>query len=352
MRPILKFLKPSALAGMLLLLILLMQGVFFSYRSVTFSIGGDKPVATQSSFGVGTPITLTTVNGVTNRDIKWPILLTNLAASYLLAVVLDRALARATRFRRPAATFATIAILVIVVSFLLSIGLSRSYWGYFFTRPPVLNEVSDVASVVAVFPITTVVDDDGARRIMVQKDYPISDTVGWVSKDEYYFLQGRLLLAFDEAGMIPSSHSTEMADLPELYPLIQKTGILAAPKDGYNDSDLFTGVLIDGLNHAGNRLVFIGATGRQVSNDHYPYYEMVFTGNAGSSALSYVRGQRFFYDVAGLEGVEWYSVLPFFAAAGLVIAFVVTAPLMLIWRLVRRPQKSQQNEPPLSSALE
>ncbi|MCU0708463.1 MAG: hypothetical protein MUF23_09240 [Pirellula sp.] len=59
-----------AFAGILLLLILLVQGVFFSYQSMTYSIGSDKPVTTQSYYGVGTPITVTIVNGVTKRDIR------------------------------------------------------------------------------------------------------------------------------------------------------------------------------------------------------------------------------------------------------------------------------------------
>lgn len=338
---ILRILKPSALAGILLLVILLVQGACFTSASMTYSTGSDKPDKTLSSYGVGTPITVTTVNGVTRCDINGPILLANLAFSYLLAAVLARAFARATRFRRPATAYAMVAVIMVMVSFLVSIGLSRSYWGYFFARPSVLPEVSNVASVSAVIPITTVADDDGTRRIVVQNNYSITDRVVYGREDTYYCLSQRLLLALDDAGLLPPAHSVELTDLPILFPLIQATGILAEHEEGYNDSDLLSGVVVDTLNPSGNRLVFIGVSGRQLSNDHYPYYEMVFTGSAGSPALSYVRGQRFFYDVAGIEGGEWYLVWPLFALVGVVIAFVAVTVVILIWRLVGRTQKAQ-----------
>jgi hypothetical protein len=127
-----------------------------------------------------------------------------------------------------------------------------------------------------------------------------------------------------------------------LFPLLQQTSILAEPEEGYNDSDLLQGVVIDALSKSGQRLVFVGLNGRQLSNDHFPYYEIVFTGDTGSSALSYMRGQRFFYDVAGIEGAEWFLVWPFLALAGVVIGFVIVTVFMLIWRLIKRTRKARQ----------
>ena len=145
-----KMLKPTALMGILFVLILLVQGAFFSSASMTYSMGGDVPDKAESSYGIGSPITATTVNGTTNSDIKWLALVGNLAACYLLAATLSKGFAGATRFRRPAIAYGIVALVMILVSFCVSIGISRSYWGYFFTRPPVLSEVNDVASVVAV----------------------------------------------------------------------------------------------------------------------------------------------------------------------------------------------------------
>ena len=341
MNAILKILKPGALAAILLLVLLLVQGACFTSGSMTYSFGSDTPDKTSSSYGIGGPIRVTTVNGATGRDINWPILLVNFALSYLLAVVLARVLARGTRFRRPAMTYGAVALAMVMVGFVASIGISRAYWGYYFARPPVPNEVQQVDSISAVIPVTTEALDDGPRRMIVQDEYSIADRLAYGGKDQYYCLDERLLLAFDEMGLLPDAHATELPPLPDLFSLVQQSGILAEPEEGYNGSDLLSGVVIDALSRSGQRLVFVGLTGRQLSNDHYPYYEMAFTGSAESSGLSYIGGQRFFYDVAGIEGAEWHLIWPFLALIGVIAAFVVVTVFMLIWRLIGRTKEAQ-----------
>jgi hypothetical protein len=233
------------------------------------------------------------------------------------------------------------ALVMVIVSFIVSVSMSRSYWGYLFARPPVLHEIQQVESISAVIPVTTETLDDGGRRLIVQDDYSIADRLMYGKNDQYYCLDERLLLAFSEMRLLPDAHTTELPSPPLMFSLVQQTGILAEPDDGYNDSDLLQGVVIDTLSRSGQRLVFVGLTGRQLSNDHYPYYEMAFIGDTGSSTLSYIRGQRFFYDVAGIEGAEWYLIWPFLAIIGVIAGFVVLTLFMLIWGLVRRAQRVQ-----------
>ena len=126
----------------------------------------QKQNKTSASYGIGSPIRVTTVNGATSREINWPILLVNFAPSYLLAVVLARVLARGTRFRRPAMTYGAVTLVMVMVGFVVSIGISRAYWGYYFVRPPVPNEVQQVESISAVIPVTTEALDDGTRRLI------------------------------------------------------------------------------------------------------------------------------------------------------------------------------------------
>lgn len=345
MNAILKIPKPSALAAILLLVILLVQGACFTSGSMTYSLGSDKPDKTSSSYGIGSPIRVTTVNGATSRDVNWPVLLINLALSYLLAAVLATAVARGTRLRRPAMNYGAVALVMVMVGFVVSIGISRAYWGYYFTRPPVPKEVQQVESISAVVPVTTEALDDGRRRLIVQDEYSIADRLAYGRKDPYYCLDERLLLAFDQTGRLPDAHAKELPPLPDLLSLVEQTGILAEPEEGYNDSGMLSGVVIDALSESGRRLVFIGLTGRQLSNDHYPYYEMAFTGGAGSSGLAYIGGQRFFYDVAGIEGAEWYVIWPFLALIGVIVGFLVVTVLMLIRRLVGRTKEAQQSPP-------
>ena len=337
-------LKPSVLGGFFLLLILMVQGTYCRSESMTFHLQDDKYAESQSAYGVGKPITVTTAKGTTVRDINWAILLLNLAFSYLLASVLASFFLRTSRFRRLAWAYAITALVMVVISFFSSVGISRLYWGYYFTRPPVLNEVHDIASVSAVVPVTTTVHDTGAREIIANDDFSITERVAYGRKDYYYCLDERLLLALDDMDLLPHNHSTELQLFPALYPLVQKTGILAEPREEYDDSDLLQGIVIDTLSKSGQRMVFVALTGRQLSNDHYPYYEMVFTGNPDSSSLTYTQGQRFFYDVAGMEGFEWYGLWLLLTWVGVVFSFVAVTVLMLIWMLVRSQKKASHGE--------
>jgi hypothetical protein len=78
--------------------------------------------------------------------------------------------------------------------------------------------------------------------------------------------------------------------------------------------------------------LWVGAAG--VSNDHHPYYEFLFTTDSPGAPPKLLSSQRFYYDVAGMEGVEWPVLLPVFALYSL----IPTIPLQgfLLWRARRR----------------
>lgn len=351
MTAILQALRPQPFLAILFVLILLVQGAFLTTGSMTCSMGSGTPDKTQSSYGIGSPVTVTNINGSTTYDVNWLALVGNLLCCYILAVILSRAFTRATRFRRPALAYGVVALAMIVASFCVAIGFSRMEWGYFFARPEVLREMDDITAVCAVIPVKTEADKEGHRSILIHDVYSIADRLAYGKKDPYYCLDERLLLALDERRLLPPAHSTDLSGLPALFPLVRKTGILAAPTEGYKDSDMLSGVVIDAVGKSGQRLVFLGLTGLQLSNDHYPYYELVFSGTTGSQALAYIRGQRFFFDVAGIEGAEWYLIWPFLALTGIICGFVVLAAAMLIWRGIQRIKRVQPPPPPFGSPV-
>ena len=88
--------------------------------------------------------------------------------------------------------------------------------------------------------------------------------------------------------------------------------------------------MVDAADRLGRRLLFLGLTGGEESNDHHPYYELLFRGQAGASDLSFARGQRFFYDVAGMEGFEWYLGWPLLTIPSIIAGFVVFTTLKAI----------------------
>jgi hypothetical protein len=91
-------------------------------------------------------------------------------------------------------------------------------------------------------------------------------------------------------------------------------------------------------------MVLLGLTGMQLSNDHYPCYEILFEGRKGSPGLSYVRGQRFFYDLAGMEGAEWYAIWPPLSLVAVIVGFVVFTIGTVVRRVVRRNRRSSSGQ--------
>ena len=193
--------------------------------------------------------------------------------------------------------------------------------------------------------VKTESDEGGGRRIVLQTDYPLAKRLAHAREDPYYCLGERLLFALEERQLLPSGPAADLSHLPDLFPLIRETGILATPETGYKDSDLLDGIVIDAVDKSGQRLVFLGLRGMQLSNDHYPYYEMVFSGRSGTPHLSYVRGQRFFFDVAGIEGLEWFAIWLLLAVPGVLIGFVTVTIVRLIWREAHKTTKARQDGP-------
>ena len=108
---------------------------------------------------------------------------------------------------------------------------------------------------------------------------------------------------------------------------------------------------------AGEPLLFVYASASgpsgAVSNDHYPYHEFVFAAPAAGPP-QLLAFQRFYYDVAGMEGWEWPVLFRVFAV-GLLILVIPLAALPS----VRSPAKRSRSrrmcgfpvvEPGVSSA--
>jgi hypothetical protein len=132
--------------------------------------------------------------------------------------------------------------------------------------------------------------------------------------------------------VLPPEFSYSLAELPSLFPLISDTGMLVPGDEGYSNADKLRGVVIDARDGEGGRLVFLGVMGWRVSNDHYPYYEMLFKAPKDSGELTFIWGQRFFYDVAGIEGMEWYRIWLPLALGGILVGFTFFTVALLAWR--------------------
>lgn len=331
MNNLLRTLKPTLLSILLMLLVLLSQGEFFSSRTTTISLNRTEPEQSATTFGLGSPITVIAGDGTSSYSIKWFVLALNLATTYVIGVLVAAGLTKATKLRRPAVAYSLVLTAALPLVFIISILISKRLWGYFIARPDLLSEVGEIAQVKAVIPVKTESDASGKRTIVPDRDFSVPDSIASGKEDSYYCLSARILIELERRNLLPASSATTLDGMPELYSLIQTSSRLAKSSEGYDSSAQLRGIVVDAVDKSGGRLVFLGLTGGQLSNDHYPYYEMLFRGRKDAGELSFVRGHRFFYDVAGMEGFEWNSILLFLSVPGTVAAFVIFTMGRVLW---------------------
>jgi hypothetical protein len=327
-------LKPTPLCFIFIFLGLVVQGLFCSTSSTTFSLASPSPTQTVQAFGLGTPIQIATVNETTTTRIRWLVLALNLAVVYGLGCLAATGLAKLTRLPRPATAYGLVAAAMLLITFFISISISKIYWGYFFFRPGLLTEVSEIANVQAIIPFVTDSDESGLRRIAPEPDQSLPE---WLAAGKKYGAEGldtRVLVELDRRKLLPTAFASTFNGLPELYPLIVASGILAASSPGYDSARNLNGLIVNATNKSGDRIVLLCFRGGQVSNDHYPYYELLFRGPPDSFELSPVTSIRFFYDAAGMEGFEWYVILIFLAIPGILVGFTIftVARIVRNWR--------------------
>lgn len=341
MSTILRTLKPTPLTIILLFVIVASQVIFLSWSHMHMTLGSEPLRESQTGYGVGAPVTITIVDASTDYQVQWATLTLNFSVSYLLAAILGMVTARASGFRRPARTYGVVALVTIGIAFFVSIGISRMYWGYYFARPSLIPDVANIEQIRAVVPVQTLSVDGGGRYMVVREDYSLDEMITSCKRDPNYSLDGRILIDLEQRSLLPVAISNSLSGLPPLYPLIKRSGIMVQAKEGYPNADLLRGVVVDALDASGGQLVLLGLRSWELSNDHYAYYEMVFTVGNGGSDLTYKHGQRFFYDFAGMEGAEWYLIWPFLTVPSIVGGFALLTIGAGVHRSVtRRREKS------------
>jgi len=322
MKALLQLVRPTPLSIMFALLGLMFLVVFGSSHTISFTPGNAEPQKSEQSFGLGA-IRIVTIGQQTNYEIGWTTLWFDLVCVYLVSVLMAKALAKFTKLRRPAMSYGLVTVIMTAATFLVSIGISRVYWGYFFARPPLLPAAREIVQVKSVVQFRTKIDESGNRGFVAAVDPSLSDclTAGRKYGDES--LEERILLDLERRSLLPPAFSPTLDGLPDLSALIEASGKLAKSSKGYDSSAQLWGIAVDATDMAGQRLLLLGLRGGQLSNDHYPYYEMMFREPKGAAQMSLVRGQRFFYDAAGMEGFEWYVIWFFLSIPGIVLGMVI-----------------------------
>ncbi|MEX2218807.1 MAG: hypothetical protein WD749_08610 [Phycisphaerales bacterium] len=256
------------------------------------------------------------------------------------------------------------AVITAIPAAILAACLNLALWGYWIDRPSLDRRVLSAASLVTVTPVWPERQPDGSLELL-----PVAGplgTPGWESgayqgpgwyaqshypnEDDYYLLDFRALRTLEQTGKATRP-------LPALGPeqtkglmaLVRNAGVIVKEDPGYNQwqtgAFFYSGGLIyELLGEDGESLLLIALRGGEVSNDHRTYYELLFRrGPAGQPTL--LSAHQFYFDVAGVEGMEFRPIFLTLLTLGLLVVMPTTL-LVLAFRWMTHRARREAGQCP------
>jgi hypothetical protein len=218
----------------------------------------------------------------------------------------------------------------LALPFVVAIWMNYAIWGYYLARPAVDPRIVEARQIETVTQVETISDPSGSRAFA---GGPVGEVDSFIQvhpqEGDYYVLEGRVLRALKDRQALPSeARGMPASRLQSLYKVVDETGRIEEGEPGYWGAKNLRGLVVEALGRDGSRLVFVGVWGGEVSNDHHPYYEFLFTTDSPDGQLRLLSTQRFYYDVAGIEGIEWPVFFSVLAIASLIPTLVVQGVLL------------------------
>jgi hypothetical protein len=231
--------------------------------------------------------------------------------------------------------FGSLFILQLAFTLTASI-MNYKYWGYAFKRPPVFNEILCADKVLTCSRVSNI-DSTGIKPLHVVEDTTKSLDDLYGRKDFYYGTSDRIFMVFQDRAHI----NGHLYDFPKIYnnpelkaskdhlfsidKQIKESNLVDKGEKNWDTSGQLNGIVTEFVTEDNTKYIFAGLSGGQVSNDHYPKYEFLFA--VKNNQYELIKKQRFYTDVAGIEGLEYANIAPFFSllltAIGLVVAIII-----------------------------
>jgi hypothetical protein len=213
------------------------------------------------------------------------------------------------------------AMVMILLSVVIGVAWSRTYWGYAFSRPTIAEAVRGITRVHRISWVCCAATGTGAA---CRAEGFAADADLRCRQDPYYCLGERIPVGLQDAGLRPPTlPGVDEADLDRLATVIADPANLVRPDPGYDGNRSLCGTLA-AVDWDGASGLIAGLSGQQISDDHYPYYEWWI---ATEGDRPHVADRTvFFYDVAGVEGAAWWQL----SLAIAVMCFTLWGPLCLL----------------------
>ncbi len=211
-----------------------------------------------------------------------------------------------------------------------TLATSRLYWGHWL-GPPSSDQTARQLSSLHQFTRFWYGKDPSCGPEALAEDARASNHISGESP------YGRLAYAIVRRGFSPENSECLPASLlVEVTNALRQSGRLLESARFRRGDDLATelyGALAAGVSPTGGRVILAALTSSEVSNDHYPYYELALVQSSAGS-VQIVESRFYWYDVAGLEGgAHWLGGIV--AAIGVLVVWAIAGVIRLVVKHAR-----------------
>lgn len=163
----------------------------------------------------------------------------------------------------------------------------------------------------------------GSKKFDIETFEVVRDSFNFSRKEyyinPYYNTFNRPFFALEELSLGSINNYRNIANdsvlkitqkqLNTLQQIISKSNFLEVPDEGYEDrgnrykTQIIQFTTLNDNEHE-DEYFYMSMNSGEVSNDHYPLYEFLIHNN------KLIKKQKFFYDFAGVEGMEYPTIAP------------------------------------------
>jgi hypothetical protein len=301
----------------------------------------------------------------TDVTVHWPALLMVVATFYAGTMPLGRLInggwgrlsdaPQRVGWRRPMVVLLLVIACTVAGAFVAAVITSKRVWGYHLSRPELDARVRGATKLVSLTRFVTEADGVTGRLELRNRakstSLPLGEYMASSDPDDYYSHLTRAVDAMQQRNLAPSdAPGMPPEKLAGLHALVDGMNLLDPGDPSWvnrpgavNRAKHLRGDAIEFDGPGREPLLLISASGAEVSNDHYPYYEFLFDRRSDPPRL--LSSVRFYYDSAGMEGFEWPAMLVIYSVLGLALVMPVTILVMIVRRLRERSRLVRRGFP-------
>jgi hypothetical protein len=188
----------------------------------------------------------------------------------------------------------------------LGASMSKYYWNYSFWPPAMLPGIRSLEVVEQLTSVGSLNPKQVQPGFLAVKILPSVDGLQWNTDTELMPTDRILQSLIRREISITSSEPIPATMMNAIWNDVNDVGFLLDGAPERPNTKTLNGYVGIGKTGGGDRILFATVMGDEYTNDHFPYYELVY--QIGERDLKRQDFQWFFVDIAGIEGMTWFSV--------------------------------------------